>query len=493
MTPPNVSLKSSAKQSIFWGGGFTLLRDILQFAAMLVMVRLLTPEIYGSAALAQSIIGLLSVLSFNTFYLHAFQIRDPNAVDWQAHFTAAFFINISLVCVTLLIAFGLTFSRNYQSAAGPLAAMSVVFVIEIAATVRHGMLETRHEWKRFRLLLSLGTALGLGSGLLIAWSGGGVWALVVQSPLFGLPAAIDLFIGAKWRPDWTWTWARYRATVIFGANRMVSLALQRGRLTIEQSVLTGVYNFATLGIFTRAIGLANLLAGRIGTLAVGTLYPVITRAEPHSVQLQRMAGLLVCCVCWTSIPAAVLLGLCAEDVVALLYGPKWLPVAALLPLATASVALAGFAAALSKLLLANNMTKTCLVLDASGAMLAVVLAFWLVPIGVMTYLRALVATGGLICIITMVVAVKSKVLTMRSLNDALIPSGIAVTIAVIAVTLFRTQFFVEIDNILYRISLDTLIFNITYLIFLRLSAPKVLQKLLELASVKPYLKRIFFK
>ncbi len=441
------------------------------------MVRLLTPEIYGSAALAQSILGLLSVMSINTFYLHAFQIRDPDAVDWQAHFTAAFVINISLICVTLLIAFGLTFSQSYQSAAGPLAAMSTVFIIEIAATIRHGMLETRHDWKRFRILLSLGTALGLGSGLLIAWAGGGVWALVVQAPLFGLPAAIDLFWGAKWRPDWSWTWARYRDTAAFAANRMASLALQRGRLTVEQSVLTGAYDFAMLGIFTRANGLANLLAGRIGTLAVGTLYPVITRAEPHSLQMQRMAGLLVCGMCWTSIPAAALLALCADDVVALLYGPKWLSVAALLPLATASVALTGFAAALSKLLLANNMQRACLAVDAGGAISVIVLAFWLIPVNLMTYLWALVAAGCVLCVLTVIVLTQTKVLTMKTLSVALLPSAFAAVFASLVVVGLQTSFG-AVEWLWFSLIRDTAAFGITYLYILRLISAYAMQDLL---------------
>lgn len=478
MSSRHLNIRTSAIQSVLWGGGFTLLRDILQFGAMLFMVRLLSPEIYGSVGLAQSIIGLLSVLSINTFYLHAFQIRDPKEVDWQAHFSAAFVINISLVGVTLLIAWGLTYSQTYQAAAGPLAAMSSVFIIEIAATIRHGMLESRHEWKRFRLLLSLGTALGLCTGLLIALSGGGVWALVVQAPLFGLPAAIDLFWGVKWRPDWSWTWAKYRASAMFGLNRLASLALQRGRLTFEQSILTGYYDFALLGIFTRANGLASLLAGRIGTLAVGTLYPVITRAEPSSDQFQRMACLLICAVCWTSIPAAALLALCSSDIVALFYGQKWLQVAALLPLVTAGVTLSGFAAALSKMLLANNMARISLVLEACGAILGIVLSFWLLPVGIMTYLCGLVAISTMMSMISMLVLLRAKVFTMKSINDALAPSIFAVVIASLALAGLK-MFSTTVEELLCRLLLETIGFSIVYLTILRLIAPKSLQKLLE--------------
>jgi hypothetical protein len=35
---------------LLWGGGFTLLRDLAQFAVMLILVRLLSPADCGTAA-----------------------------------------------------------------------------------------------------------------------------------------------------------------------------------------------------------------------------------------------------------------------------------------------------------------------------------------------------------------------------------------------------------------------------------------------------------
>jgi O-antigen/teichoic acid export membrane protein len=72
----DAGLGASARASVLWGGGFTVARDVAQFAGMLVLVRLLSAEDYGTAALAQSITGLLSVVSFGTFLTHALQLRN---------------------------------------------------------------------------------------------------------------------------------------------------------------------------------------------------------------------------------------------------------------------------------------------------------------------------------------------------------------------------------------------------------------------------------
>jgi O-antigen/teichoic acid export membrane protein len=101
---PVRSLGASAGASLLWGGGFTIFRDVVQLVTMLILVRLLAPADYGRMALAQTIVGLLAVMSFGTLVTHALQARDPAEIDWQAHFTAAAVINSVLALLTLGLA-----------------------------------------------------------------------------------------------------------------------------------------------------------------------------------------------------------------------------------------------------------------------------------------------------------------------------------------------------------------------------------------------------
>lgn len=473
-------LASSARASILWGAGSTLLRDLVQFVTMLALVRLLTPQDYGSAALAHSIIGLISVVSFGTLVLHALQQRDPGDIDWQAHFTAAVVVNSSLFCITLAIAAALSLSERYGNAGLPLAGLATVFLVEIPGTLRHRMLETQHDWKRFRILLVIGTLLAAVCGLIVAFLGGGVWALVVQVPLLSLPAAIDLFVHRGWRPDWTWSWARYREAVRFGMNRMGAAAAVRTRQTVEQSVLAGAHGFATLGIFTRAVGLATLVAGRIGSVAMMSLYPVVTRAEDRSERFQRISGLVLRGVSWTTIPAALLLALCADQVVALLYGPKWVAVVPLLRLAAAVVALSGIAATTSSLLMANNDAGSALRIDLVSAVFAVALAVWLVPTGIETYLAALVAHGLVVLLITLSALARKRGIASAALLQAFLPAMLAGGGAVVAVEGFRSLV-APLELVGLRLLAEAAVFAGIYLLILRLAFPRALREILDVA------------
>jgi O-antigen/teichoic acid export membrane protein len=478
--PKTENLGISARASLLWGGGFTILRDVAQFGTMLVLVRLLSPSDYGSAALAQTIIGFLSVFSFGTLVLHALQLRDPSQIDWQAHFTAAVVVNTMLCAVTVCVAWFLSLSPHYANAAMPLAVLSLVFIVEIPGSLRHRMVQVDHDWKRFRLLLLIGSLLALLAGLVIAWAGGGVWALVVQPMLYGVPAAIDLVINARWRPDWTWSWTRYRDIARFGFTRMGSAILFNARQLTEQAVFTGVYNFATLGIFTRSVGLATLATGRIGSVAMGSLYPIITRAERGSEQFRRYSDLTLRGVTWMTVPAAAYLAVSAHDMVNLLYGAKWGSVIPLLPLAVASVGLGGIAAAANNLLLANDQIRTCLTLDLIFAGLGIGLALWLVPAGPSTYLAALIAANSLMLGVTLAVLTATQGISTKAVLTALLPAAIASLAGVGVVFGLRTVFGAN-DYIVARLLIDGVVFSIGYLAVMRIAFLGPLRELLEVA------------
>ena len=486
---PSGGLGASARAALVWGGGFTLLRDVVQFATMLCLVRLLTPRDYGSMALAQSVVGFISVFSFGTFITHALQIRDPSEVDWQAQFTSGAVLNTTLFAATLLIAWGLSLTESYHEAALPLAGLSTVLLIEIAATLRHRMLEAHHEWKRFRLLLLVGIILGAVAGLGVALLGGGAWALVVQVPLFGLPAAVDLFWGARWRPDWSWSWQRYRGTARFGTNRIGAAAIGRGRFTAENATLTGTYDLAALGIFTRSVGLATLLVGRLGAVALGSLYPVITRADPGSPRFRRYAGLVIRAVCWGTLGGGAFLALSAEGIVLLIYGDQWLDVVPLLPLAAAGVGLLGISTAVGMLLLANNSTGSALFADATIASAAIGLALLLVPLGIDAYLAGLTAVG------LAGIAGSFFLLWLRDgisggdIARALLPAIIAGAVAVGLVLLARGAVGMS-DMPRLRIALDLPLFAVTYLGVLRLVFPNALRDIVAVAPSGARLARV---
>lgn len=481
-------LATTARKAILYGGGFTLVRDVAQFLVMIAMVRLLRPEDYGVVSLSQAIIGVLSMFSFATFSSHALQLRDPENVDWQLHFTAAAIINVALFIVTSLIAIALYWWEPHKGLAMPLFVMGAVFLIEIPATFWFRILSARHNWERSYLLSSIGSLIGLIAGIIIAVCGGGYWALAVQPLLFGVPAALDLLLVQRFKADWRWSWSGYRDTLRFGFDRIGSGFVGRGRVLNEQVLLSSLYDLATLGIFTRATGLAMLVAGRIGSVVMLSLHPVLTRAERGSARFRRLADFVLRGVVWTTVPASACLGLAASDMVAILYGGRWSGVAGLMPFAAVAIGLGGIIASLSSLLVANENARAALWLDATAAASAIALAFLLIPRGASTYLAGLGIHGLMVAGAAIVLLVHYGALSTRGAVVALAPALVACTAGTAAVFAVREAVGTS-EHLVVRLTVDASTLALSYMAALRLAFAQPLVELLEVAPGGPTLAR----
>ena len=374
MSDKEPTLRKSAQQAILWSAGLNLFRDLLQFGQMLILVRLLDPDIYGMAGLATTLINFIGIISFQHVIPHVLQLRGDTQVNYHQHFTAGAALNGLLFVFANAVAFGLQYTTQYYHLQPLVHMLSLTFLMSVPVDMRVKMLERDHNWSRLRILQMVGIVISVVAGIGMALSGAGVYALIVPGLLASLVFLLDLFLFCRWWPRWQWNYVSYRDALHFGFSRAGSSALNGGRYLLQNTLITHHFQFSTLGIFGRAENLANMFCGRIAQEVTGALYPIITRAEAHSHRFQRISGLVLQSVAWVVIPIAAFFSLEAENIVTTLFGSKWLEVIPLLPPAMAIGVTVSIGATAYRLLLANNQSRLCLRSDMAAFAMAAVTA-----------------------------------------------------------------------------------------------------------------------
>ncbi|MGE0702686.1 MAG: oligosaccharide flippase family protein [Vicinamibacterales bacterium] len=478
-------LASRARLAILWTTGFHVFRDALQFVLMLVLVRMLPAEAYGQFGFMSTILGFLTLFSFRPFVAHALQVRDDDAADFQRHFTVGLIIQSAVFVAANILAVVLRFMPAYAPIAPLLHVMSLLFLLDLPCEVRVKMLERQLDWRRLRLLLATGIALSAAVSVSLAFTGAGVYALLLPLLVAPAPFIYDLLITAGWRPTWEWDRAAYLPAWRFGASRIFAGGFVSSAQLLESTWLSGVLGFAGFGIFNRALGLSQLACQRTATLVSTSVYPVLTRIAHRSEAYRRASALLLRAVAWTVVPIAVFAGLMATEVVTLLYGGRWSMVVPLLPWAMGAGTMVAVIQPAYLLLLAHDRQDRCLRADAWRLIGTVVILLVCLPQGVHAYLAGLALLHAVSLGLILYWLHEDAAVSFRGVAAALVPPVFAGAIAgavVLGWTLIPSS-----SNVVIALAIAGALFFSTYLLVLRLLYRELLE---ELVGYLPKRRRI---
>jgi O-antigen/teichoic acid export membrane protein len=467
---------NQARLSVIWNAGFGVFRYLVQFLQMLVLARLVSASEYGQSAVITSLIGFLAIFSFKPFVAYSLQPRDDSDVEFQHHFTAGAVLQVLMFFICNLVAIGVRWTGKYQSLALPIHLMSVLFLLELPTELRQKMLERAFDWKRRRLLHAVGLIVSTAVALGMAVAGAGVYALLLPSMAVALPFIWDLFVVEKWRPTFAFCWEDYREATRFGLARIGSGLATQGRAFLEASMLAGIFGFAALGTFNRAVGLAQLACYTIAFQLMYAVYPILTRMDTGSGQLRRAGDMLIRTITWIALPGSVLLALVADPLVHVLYGAAW---TAVIPLMKWTLGLSVLLALVSTcyfLLLALNASQLCLICDVvvlAGTTLNLLVARWY---GVVPYLAGQAALQVVVLVPLARVLLTKSSLSWRGVAVAIVPAAVCSAVAALPL-LFMPR---AGHNPMLQLVVQSGVFCAIYVIALRLAFPSNLREIVLL-------------
>ena len=360
---------------VFWNSAFQFFIAGVNFISMLVLVRVLVPMEYGRAAVATGVLAVLNCFNCGCFIAHAIQLGDREQPDWNLHWRAGLRIQLALTAACNLVAAGAWFVAEYRPIAPLLHLASLGLLVDAPNQLSLTMLRREMDYKRMRLVTSVGVIITAVTSVGLGLKGFGAAAMILGSNvLHGLPLGFHLLFVRRWRPTGGWwaepDWKNYRAALRFGGQLSGTAVLTALRGLLESVVLPRTIGYDAIGLLNRAQVLFATTFGRLNGLIVDTVYPLLPRSAHDPVQFARHATLVVQAMLLVSIPGAVFVLFEGPALSRLLYGAKW--IAADLLIAPGTVMAWGIAAALlfGSILLAANRLKFTFAVSVTAACLS---------------------------------------------------------------------------------------------------------------------------
>jgi O-antigen/teichoic acid export membrane protein len=326
------SLQSKIIKGIIWSTVERFSLQGIQFVLGIILARLVSPAEYGLLALLTIFLAIAQTFIDSGFSNALIQKQNRTETDYSTVFcfniTVAFCIYGILFVVSPLIA---GFYKEPQLKTIT-RFISLNIPISSFSVVQRAKLTIKLDFKT-QTKASLISVIASGlCGVLLAYNGYGVWALITQAMLSNFLNTTLLWIFTKWKPLLIFSWKSFRELFSFGSKLLAGGLLHIIYTNLYGLVIGKKYSASDVGYYNRANTFAYFFSINIIDIIGKAIYPVQCQLQDEEKRLNTTFHNYLYLSCYIVFPLMVGLAIISKPLVLVLLTEKWLPVAALLPL-----------------------------------------------------------------------------------------------------------------------------------------------------------------
>jgi PST family polysaccharide transporter len=237
-----------------------------------------------------------------------------------------------------------------------MSALAFVLPIRSLSSVHNSLLRRQLEFNKIVRITIVALAVAGTVAILIAYLGGGVWALVAQQLVQASVLSLLFWILVKWRPSIAFAWSDIKyfkdfAAGLVGFNTVNYLSRNADYILIGRFLGT-----APLGIYTLAYRIMLYPVQKLAGTAANALFPAFAHVQDDDQRLSRGYIKASRYIALIAFPLMIGLAMTADDFIALVYGEEWLQVALILPYLTIVGALQTVQSLYGSVIIAKGLT-----------------------------------------------------------------------------------------------------------------------------------------
>lgn len=318
-----MSLAQKAFSGVIWTAAERIGLQLIQFAVVVVLARLLSPADFGVVALLMVVFAVSGVLVNGGFT--AALIRESNLTE--ADKSTAFWLNVFAALALYVIiwigapAIASFFGTPQLSGLTRFMALSLIF--QALSLVQQADLTHRLAFKQLGLR-SIAASLVTGViAIIAAVLGAGAWALAIQFVLVAAFNALFLWLINPWHPKYLVNRNSFNKLFGFGWKLALSGLINEVYLNIYRMVIGKMFSPVILGYYTQAQSFQSLASKSLVEMLQKVTYPVLAKVNTDPTRLKRGYKTMIRISSYVVFPAMIGMALVSEPLIVTLVGEKW--------------------------------------------------------------------------------------------------------------------------------------------------------------------------
>ena len=283
----SVSLKQKTVTGILWSSIERFSVQGVQFVIMIIMARILLPSDYGMIGMLAIFIAISQAL-IDSGFSNAL-IRKTNRSD--VDFSTVFYFNIVIGILLYLILFFTSplIAEFYKTPelTNLTRIIALNLFINSLAVVQRAILTIRIDFKTQAKASFCAALLSGIIGIIMAYTGFGVWAIAVQTVSNGFINTGLLWILSKWKPLRVFSYHSFKELFFFGSKLLFAGLLNVIYQNIYTIVIGKKFHSTDLGYYTRADQFAQFPSSNLTGIMQRVTFPILSEIQDDKERLAK--------------------------------------------------------------------------------------------------------------------------------------------------------------------------------------------------------------
>ena len=320
------SLTNKTLSSIIWKFSERISAQLVTAIVGIVLARILMPEDYGIVAIVNIVITICNVFVSSGFGIALIQKKDADEVD----FSSVFFANIAISIVLYVIVFFTApyIAKFYKNdlLTPILRVMGIRLPIAAINSVQQAYVSRKMQFRKFFVATLFGTIISGVVGIVMAYKGFGVWALVAQYLTNVCIDTIVLWFVVKWRPLLKMSWKKLKSLLSYGWKMLASGLLDTGYNELRSLIIGKKYSSEDLAYYDQGKKYPSLIATNINSSLNSVLLSAMSKVQDDKEKVKQATRKSIQISSYLLLPCMVGFACVAEQFVHVVLTDKWLDV-----------------------------------------------------------------------------------------------------------------------------------------------------------------------
>lgn len=318
------TVKEDTIKSVKWSAIEKFALQTIQFVLGLIMARLLLPSDYGTVGMIAIFIAVSQTFVDSGFGSALVRKLDRTETDFSTVFYFNLIVAIFLYGLLFLCAPFIAVFFNIPILCQILRVQSTTLIFGALMGIHNAKLTINLDFKAIAQRSVLSTLISGVVGIVCAYSGMGVWALVVQTVLGQIINMIFVWLYLHWTPKMVFSKQSFKELGSFGCKLLASSLLHTIYTNLNTLIIGKFFSAKDLGFYNRGTQFAQLPVNTMNGVIGKVMYPILVKLQnddKHLISVYRNY------VCVMSIPiffGCVLLASVAKPLIVLLLTDRWI-------------------------------------------------------------------------------------------------------------------------------------------------------------------------